>query len=726
VLSLGPTHSFPLEDVKGFLKSATAEEVLVQALLDAPMFGTRWRWDAGIALALVRNRNGKRMPAPFQRADSEDLLAVVFPDQLACAENLTGKREVPDHPLVKQTIHDCLREFMDVDGFLALLKRIEDGAVQVHCLDLSAPSPLSHAVLGARPYAFLDDGDAEGRRTRSISTDRLLDPKDAADLGRLDPAAIERVKTEAWPEVGSHDELHDALVVHGFLGAPEIEPWKTQLAKLREERRVVYHDGLWVAVERSGEFERAKAGELEALAEILRSRLELVGPITESALGVVLDLPASQIRAGLMMLESQGSVMRGRFRGNVEEWCERRLLIRIHRYTRDRKRNEIQAVPPAQFMRFLFRWQRVAMEGRDDRREGEAGLLAVLQELEGFAVPAGAWERDILPLRVKNYLPTDLDKLCAAGKIAWLRPVDPGADASAAGPVKSTPIMLVGREALAHWQRCSETPESVEGLSARAVKILESLRQHGASFFDDLVHDTGQLKSDVETGLGELVSRGRVTSDSFAGVRALITSKRRREKLRQYRRPFLSLEDAGRWSLPRRVVAAAGAADSLGAPSVDHVARVLLRRYGVVFRKLLERESGLPPWRELFYVYRRMEARGEIRGGRFVSGFAGEQFALAEAADLLRSVSREETADRISVSALDPLNVIGIVVPGDKLPAIAGNRVLYEQGAAAAVQAGGEVAFLKDLTEQSQWEFRNLLMRPQSGSTLLTGSKAAH
>ena len=524
----------------------------------------------------------------------------------------------------------------------------------MECRDLSAPSPLSHAVLGARPYAFLDDGDAEGRRTRSVSTDRLLDPKDAADLGRLDPAAIEKVKAEAWPEIGNHDELHDALVVYGFLTAPEIEPWKAQLAQLRDERRVMYHDGLWLAVERSAEFERAKEGDTLALAEIVRSRLELVGPVTETALRVGLDLPAGDIRAALLALESQGSIMRGRFSGGrEEEWCERRLLIRIHRYTRDRKRNEIQAVPPAQFMRFLFRWQRVAMEGRDDRQEGEAGLLAVLQQLEGFAIPAGAWERDILPLRVKNYVPSDLDKLCAAGRIAWVRPVEASGSeiAPAAGPVRSTPIMLVGREALAHWQRSSEASESVEGLSARGVKILESLRQHGASFFDDLVHDTGLLRSDVEIGLGELVSRGRVTSDSFAGIRALITSKKRRERLRQYRRPFLSLEDAGRWSLPRRVPVAA-AADALGAPAVDHIARVLLRRYGVVFRKLLERESGLPPWRELFYVYRRMEARGEIRGGRFVSGFAGEQFALPEAVDLLQKrSSRRRAVDRVSFSA---------------------------------------------------------------------------
>jgi ATP-dependent helicase Lhr and Lhr-like helicase len=728
VLSLGPTHSFPLEDCKSFLKSATAEDVLVQALLDAPVFGTRWRWDAAIALALVRNRNGKRMPAPFQRADSEDLLAVVFPDQLACAENQTGPREIPDHPLVKQAIDDCLREFMDVDGFLALLKRIEDRAVQVHCLDLSAPSPLSHAVLGARPYAFLDDGDAEGRRTRSVSTDRLLDPKDAADLGRLDPAAIARVKAEAWPEVGSRDELHDALVVHGFLTAPEIEPWKAQLAQLRDERRVIYHDGLWLAVERSAEFERAKNGDTGALAEILRSRLELVGPVTETSLRVSLDLPEGPVRAALLVLETQGSIMRGRFSGGrEEEWCERRLLIRIHRLTRDRNRNEIQAVPPAQFMRFLFRWQRAAMEGRDDRQEGEAGLLAVLQQLEGFAIPAGAWERDILPLRVKNYLPSDLDKLCTAGRIAWYRPFSASGSeiAPAAGPVRSTPIMLVGREALAHWQRNGDAPDSVESLSARGLKILESLRQHGASFFDDLVHDTGLLRSEVELGLGELVSRGRVTSDSFAGIRALITSKKRRERLRQYRRPFLSLEDAGRWSLPRRAHVVAGA-DALGAPDVDHIARVLLRRYGVVFRKLLEREGGLPPWRELFYVYRRMEARGEILGGRFVSGFAGEQFALPEAADLLKGLSRDESVDQVSISATDPLNLAGNVTGGELVPAIARNRVLFEQGVPIAVQAGGEVRFLREVPDHSQWQIRTLLIRRQGHGAHVPYSATAH
>jgi ATP-dependent Lhr-like helicase len=269
------------------------------------------------------------------------------------------------------------------------------------------------------------------------------------------------------------------------------------------------------------------------------------------------------------------------------------------------------------------------MEDRDDRREGEAGLLAVLRELEGFAVPAGAWERDILPLRVKGYSQRDLDKLCAAGRIAWYRQIESTASevAPASAPVRSTPITLVERESLAHWQKREAVPTAIEGLSPRAQRVLESLKEHGASFFSDLVHETGLVRAEVELALGELVSRGRITSDSFAGVRALITSRRRREKLRHYRRPLTDVDDAGRWSLPRRVAVPADAA-ALADPAVEHIARALLRRYGIVFRKLLERESGLPTWRELFYVYRRLEARGEIRVGRFVSGFGRQHFAL--------------------------------------------------------------------------------------------------
>jgi ATP-dependent Lhr-like helicase len=342
----------------------------------------------------------------------------------------------------------------------------------------------------------------------------------------------------------------------------------------------------------------------------------------------------------------------------------------------------------------------------------EAGLLAVLQQLEGFAAPAATWEQDILPLRVKHYLPGDLDRLCAAGRIAWFRPYESsGSEMSpAASPVRSTPIALVEREALPHWQRRAADPDSVEGLSHRGLKILESLRCHGASFFSDLVHDTGLLKSEVEMGLGELVSRGRVSSDSFAGLRALITSRKRRERLRRYRRPLTDVDDAGRWSLPRQV-RAPESAEALGNPAADHIARVLLRRYGVVFRKLLERETGLPPWRKLFYVYRRMEARGEILGGRFVSGFAGEQFALEGADDLLQGSARNPAVDRVAISATDPLNLLVFVALEERIPALSSNRVLFELGVPVAVQTGREVRFLKEVSDNSRWVIHSTLSR---------------
>ncbi|MBI3171165.1 MAG: ATP-dependent DNA helicase, partial [Hydrocarboniphaga effusa] len=616
-------------------------------------------------------------------------------------------------------LSDCLHETMDVDGFLALLRKIESGAVQIECRDLAGPSPLAHAIIGAKPYAFLDDGKGEERRTRSITTQRLLEPKDAADLGRLDPAAIERVRAEAWPEIGNGDELHDALVVHGFLTGQEIAAWQGFLDTLIGERRVVRFEVpgghvLWASVEREEEMNAARAGNETALKEILRNRLELLGPVTEPVLGAPLGLNAGQARAVLLALEAEGAVMRGRFIGSEEQWCERRLLLRIHRYTRERKRSEIQAVPPAQLMRFLFRWQQLAMEGCDERREDDGGLLAVLQQLEGCTVPAGAWEQDILPVRIRHYLPQSLDNLCSAGRIAWWRPagIGNGEIAPKSRPVRGTPITLIERESLAHWQKRGILSATPANLSPRAQKILDSLREHGASFFDDLVHDTGLLRSDVEQGLAELVGHGRVSSDSFAGLRALITPAQRREKLRRYRRAVSSMDEAGRWSLPRKLVQTANP-DALADPAVDHIARVLLRRYGVVFRKLLERESGLPPWRELFYVYRRLEARGEIRGGRFVSGFAGEQFALPEAATLLHSVARDTSQDRVSISAADPLNLAGIITPGEKVPALSGNRVLFEQGVPVAVQTGGEVRFLKDIAEKSQWEIRKLLIQIQ-------------
>jgi len=755
VLSLGPTHSFPLLEIKDYLKSTSARDVLIQALLDAPMFGTRFRWNATNALAVRRMQNGRKVPPQFQRSDAEDLLTVVFPDQVACLENISGPREIPDHPLVQQTVHDCLTETMDVVGFERLLGQLESGEIEVLACDLAAPSPLAHAILNARPYAFLDDGEAEERRTRAVNTNQPLDLRGAADLARLDPAVIRQVCEEAWPEIGSHEELHDALLMHGFLTEDELgaqDPMRAQqMAALRAQKRAtILRGGLAVAAERLHELlaiDPALVADIAplhpapesrelALREILRNRMELLGPISEAQLAAPLRISTDDARGALLELEAEGAVMRGSFtHPALLEWCERRLLARMHRLMRDRKRAEIQPVSPAQFLRFLFQWHRVGGDSGDDRREGEGGLLAALRQLEGCNAAAAAWEEELLPARLAHYAPQMLDRLCASGHVAWYRP--PGSEEARrkAGPVRATPILLCERETLPMWQSKASFAVDELPLSSKARQVHEALLRHGASFFDDLVHDAGLIGAELETALGELVSQGLVTCDSFAGLRALVMPAEKRQRLRRRfgRGPnslMADLDHAGRWSLarlPRRH----GESGALAAPEVEHIARTLLRRYGVVFRKLIEREEGLPPWRELFYVYRRMEARDEVRGGRFVSGFAGEQFALPEAAAALRKLQREAQnaeprQERVSISAADPLNLVGILTPGEKVPRLPGNRILFENGVPIAVQSGGEVRYLRPQKPEDEWDIRMQLIRRPAPQVPNTAPPRSH
>ncbi|MBW8832226.1 MAG: DEAD/DEAH box helicase [Burkholderiales bacterium] len=739
VLSLGPTHSFALDEVKGYLKSGTARDLLVQALLEAPMFGTRWRWNATAALAVRRMNGGKKTPPQFQRSDAQDLLTVVFPDQLACAENLIGEREIPDHPLVAQTLHDCLHDTMDADGFVRLLTRIEVGEVQITTCELTSPSPLSLAILNARPYAFLDDGAAEERRTKAVSVQPLMDVQTAADLGRLDPQAIARVCDEAKPEIGNADELHDALVVHGFLTSAEA-PYPDFIAALESHRRatrlsMASGDTVHVAAERLHEVQAVfpeaafipsisavvpyQPAPDDALREIVRGRLDLVGPTSAAALAAPLSMSADALLPALLRLEAEGAAMRGAFTAvGVDEWCDRRLIARMHRYTRERLRAEIQPVPPAQFMRFLFRWHQLAIGSGatdgDERREGEEGLAAVLRQLEGHAAPALSWEEDLLAARVRDYTPDMLDKLCAAGRMVWWRLSETGDEARRrTGPIRGTPVLLCERDALAHWQQLGAATVDDALLSHKALQVLAALRTHGASFFADLQHDAHLLGIEVEQALAELVAHGLVSCDSFAGLRALVMPADKRRRLQRRRPGHDPIDDAGRWALTRRARPAIDVPGALAAPHVEHIARVLLRRWGVVFRKLLEREDGLPPWRDLYYVYRRLEARGEVRGGRFVSGFAGEQFALPEAVAALRKTAKIPGSERVSVSALDPLNLAGILTPGEKVPRLVSNRVLFEGGVPIAVQSGGDVHYLTPLDAGGQWEVKNLLLRKQ-------------
>jgi ATP-dependent Lhr-like helicase len=678
-----------------------------------PLFATRWRWNATTALAIRRFRNGGRTPPQLQRMEAEDLISAVFPDQIACFENLAGEREVPDHPLVNQTLHDCLHEAMDIAGLERVLTDLRDGAIRVVAADLTEPSPLAHEILGASPYAFLDDAPAEERRTRMVQARRHLDPADAADLGRLDPEAIARVRAEAWPEARDRDELHDALDLLGAVTAEEglAHGWEADFTALQAEGRafrLAPADGpvLWLAVEHldqgralhpqaatdpPADHHTPEAMERgDALRELVRGRLDGLGPVTAAALAGALGVTTGETEAALTALENEGAVFRGQFSPQAagEEWCERRLLARIHRHTLDRLRSEIEPVEPADYMRFLLDWHGLTAS-EAEAAEGPEALLAVIEQLEGFEAPAAAWEGDLLPARLKGYDPAWLDQLCLSGRVVWTRLTPPGVArgrAKQAGSVRTAPVALVQRKNLPDWKALAAAVEvSDEGLSGKAARVEACLRERGAQFFDELVSCAGMLRTEVEGALGELVAWGRASSDSFAGLRALLKPSDKRAPRRRPRRRRLAappgggVEEAGRWA---PVIPAPTPAEAPDPAAVEAAAWTLLARYGVVFRAVLAREPDwLPPWRELLRVYRRLEDRGEVRGGRFVAGFWGEQFALPEAVKDLRAVRRrEKTGQPLSVPATDPLNLAGVILPGERVPARTGERVSLQDG----------------------------------------------
>ena len=881
VLSLGESHSFALDEVCRYLSPETVRDVLTQALLDAPMFDVRWRWNANVSLAVPRFRGGSKVPPNIQRMQAEDLVAAVFPDQIACAENLSGPREIPDHPLVEQTIADALTEAMDVEGLEALVARLAGGEIRVVARDLTEPSPLAAEVLDARPYAFLDDAPLEERRTRAVSMRRGLDPESAADIGRLDPEAIERVCEEAWPEAATPDELHDALMVLGFATAAEgvagrladsagaagrvagrsmnpasdtdatsrrsagpasmteavAEPsaspanaaetmsgrsagpasiaeavaghrpanpanatdaapgrsasmadaarrlangerpgWSTHFDALVASGRATRFRPprggpvLWCAAERLALLEaalgagradpplvlpeelRAAPGRDAALIELLRARLGCLGPATAARLARDLGLAPVDVEVALVALEAEGCVLRGRFTEDAAsiEWCDRRLLARIHRYTLGRLRREIEPATRAEFMRYLFEWQRVRP---DDRRQGFEALAAVAAELEGFAAPAAAWEAEILPARIADFAPEMLDRLCLAGRASWARPAPPNRETPGRsfGPIRSTPIALLSRRHAPLWLapvagETKGTTESSTGpgamapgrparpssgngtgpsaaastgarnaptpgntgapppsLSPGARNVLSCLCARGASFFDDLLAGTGARAPDAAAALGELITHGLVSADGFAGLRAFTGASVRR---------LHAVAEAGRWTcVPRR--AAGMETDGIGEDGAETIARTLLRRYGVVFKTLLARESLTVPWRDLLRVLRRLEARGEIRGGRFVAGFTGEQYALPEAVETLRRVRRVPADGAIvALSAADPLNLTGIVTLGDRIPATASTRIAFRDGVPVAALTGArKFDLLESQAPEQEWTTRNALLR---------------
>ena len=737
VISLGTQHSFPLEEVFRYLNSRTVRDLLVQALLDAPMFTIRWRWNATRSLAVPRFRGGSKIAAPLQRMESENLLAAVFPDQLACLEHIVGDREIPDHPLVKQTIDDCLTEAMDIEGLEGVLGKIESGEIRCIARDLPEPSPLASEILNARPYAFLDNAPLEERRTQAVYTRRASERNGSDGLGILDSAAIEKVEKEAWPEATNGDELHEALMLLAVMTGEEVqrtvyheingvgaEQLLNELVKANRAAQLRVGDkAFWICAERwpmvqviypnadvgpqivAPESVVKQAWERStAIRELLRGRMEVSGPITANKLQSVLSLSSSEIESGLIGLEGEGFVLRGKFHPNTteQEWCDRRLLARIHRLTIDRLRAEIQPVSAQDFYRFLFTWQRVDFA---HRVEGPDGLQSVLEQLDGCELPLASWESAVLSTRVSDYDPEWLDRLCFSGRVGWGRlslPQHPNARATA--PLRTSPIALYQRENLEDWLTLAQQRSNT--VSSVAQTVRDALAEGGALFFTELVYRSGLLPSQVEEALSELAALGFVTSDSFDGLRALLVPSNKRptfgrnEGKRRRKTNLASIEFAGRWSLIRRESAEQpNSANSARRDSaIEKFARVLLRRFGIVFRRMLERENLNVTWYELGRVYRRLEARGEIRGGYFIAGVSGEQFALPEAIGLLRSIRKAPPKDElITLSAADPLNLQGILTPGSRIAAFTTNRVSFRNGLPLAALEAGEVRILSDV-----------------------------
>jgi ATP-dependent helicase Lhr and Lhr-like helicase len=667
-ISLTEQHAFPLELVFEFLKPQTVEQVLTQAMLDAPMFSARWRWNASRALAIPRFRGGRRVPPPIQRMRAEDLLASVFPDQVACAENLTGEIRIPDHPLVEETIDNCLHEAMDLDGLRRLLEDMESGAIRKVAIENAEPSPFSHEILNANPYAYLDDAPLEERRARAVQLRRTLRTDLSGGAGILDPAAIATVAAESWPDVRDADELHDALLSLITLppGGAWGDEWREFFMQLTVAGRASVieraNKRFWVATER-----------LHLTGDVLatvRGWMESLGPVTAASLSATLAFSLDEIESALLKLESEGQAMRGRFTPDLPEgeteWCNRRVLARIHRLTLGQLRREIEPVTAAQFQSFLFQWQHL---NPGSRLHGVDGTLQVVKQLQGYEISAAAWEAEVLSRRVAHYEPEFLDELCLSGEVMWARlsphPAFEAAEPRRVRPTRTAPIAIFLRES-AEWLAAPVPDAKAPTLSHVAREVLTQIEQRGASFFADLVRATGRLASEVEDGLWELVAAGLVTADGFENLRSLVDPKRRRGEGRgRFSRPRHA---AGRWALVRH----SGGAVSNDARALAF-ADQLLARWGVLFRDLLARESLAPPWRDLLPVLRRKEAQGEIRGGRFVSGFSGEQFARPEALDLLRAIRRSasEADQSPDVANADPLNLAGIILPGPRVSTLA-------------------------------------------------------
>jgi ATP-dependent Lhr-like helicase len=722
-ISLAEQHSFPLSDVFQFLTTHTVRELLEQASLASPIFKNRWKWAAGRSLQLLRFQKGKKVAPQVQRTRGEDLLASVFPQAAACFENIEGDIQIPDHPLVAEVMKDVLREAMDLDGLTAVLDGIHSGRIQCLAVDTTTPSAFAHELLHANPYAFLDEAGLEERRARAVH----LHSQPAAGPGRISPESIAEIRATLWPDIRDEHELHDllcslVLLPSSFTNDTRTAHWAEWFARLESTGRAVIanchlHSYL-CAAERIAWLERlwphttftpvlpapAISSTPDHPDEILRKAIQgwmqILGPATARALGERLGIDPQAVWKQFLVLETTGTMLRGVFERPPApenqnppdldiEWCERRILQRIHKATLGKLRRQVEPVPPATYLRFLLDWQHV---GPQRQLTGEDGLLEALRGLQGYEAPAIEWERHLLPQRVANYDPRWLDTLCLTGVAGWGRiSPHPAFQSPESGgprrvvPTSMAPITFFLREE-AHWMdRCLAARQIPEAhldacLSELANRVRACLAGRGAMFSADLARLLAVPPSEISRALWELVAAGLVTADGFDALRQLLHPRAKSQGSKPPAR-----NAAGRWSL----LAGDSSASETSYPAqrldqqIESACLMLLHRYGIVFRDLALQETTLPRWRDLHAMFRRLEDRGLVRGGRFVSGFTGEQFALPQAMESLRACRPRPLAGMppLTVAAADPVNLIGVLLPGERTAAIPGRTVTFPAAA---------------------------------------------
>jgi ATP-dependent Lhr-like helicase len=708
-ISLAEQHSFPLSDVFKFLTEITTRYLLEQASLAAPVFKTRWRWAAGRSLQLLRNSKGKRIAPQVQRTRSEDLLASVFPQAAACFENIEGDIQIPDHPLVREVMQDVLQEAMDLDGLLGVLRGIQDGSIQCLAVDTPVPSQFAHELINANPYAFLDEAGLEERRARAVSLSREIPASVLEQPGRLDAAAIATVRSECWPDIRDHHELHDLLMSVVLLPLSMIDEercrhWPDLFERLVCNGRVqrLQHKGTecWAATEQVAFVDALcvdarTSAELrdDALRKCVQGWIQILGPVTANSFANDFSLDPRLVLQALLSLETQGLLMRGTFERTTAgdeldtEWCERRILQRIHKLTIATRRRQVEPVSAAKFMQWLLGWQHLAPQ---TQVSGEDGLLEAISKLEGFEAPAVDWEKTILPSRVANYDPRWLDQLCLSGVVGWGRvsPHPAFHEGSGNGPQRvipsnASPITFYLRDSAA-WldhalrERAVDATKLIRALTPNALRIWEFQKKRGACFAEELERTLGLSSIEAQHALWELAAAGLAAADGFDQLRSMIDPDRRRAANSSYRKVRSA---AGRWSLfrndapvPTDAIEQARYTDI----AIESAVRMLLNRYGVVFRDLLVLESNIPRWGILLRMLRRLEDRGLVRGGRFVSGFGGEQFALPEMLDSLHATRDQELKGEITIAGADPLNLIGILIPGVRTHAMPGRKFVIK------------------------------------------------